>query len=167
MEYLLLIVEFLIVKGWKSLIKYFIIPIIIGLLIYYKADDCNYIANTASFHSNIVTVLGILIGFTISTFAVLLTVNNPNIDKAKDESLHKKVFSKDLSLYDSILIGLAYIIIIQGFLLIANFLYPIFFSIQTQEGKLLFSINISIIIHIILILMRNILDFYFMLTKKK
>ena len=167
MEYLLLVVEFFIVKGLRAILWYFILPSIIGLVIFYKADNCNYAANASNFHTNVITVLGILIGFTISTFTMLLTVNNHNVDKAKAEMLNKKVFSKELSLFDSVLIGLAYIILIQGFLLIANFIYPIFISIESFYGKMLFSINIAFVVHIILILMRNILDFYFILTKKQ
>lgn len=166
MEYLLLIIEFFFVKGIRAILWYFILPLSTGLLIFYKSDNFIYAQNANDFHTNVVTVLGILIGFTISTFTMLLTVSNSNIDKAKAELLHKKIFSKELSLFDSVLIGLAYIILVQGFLLIANFIYPIFVSVTSTQGKMLFAINISFVVHVILILMRNILDFYFILTKK-
>ena len=97
---------------------------------------------------------------------MILTVNNVNIEKAKSHPIGLKLYSKEISLYDSILVGFAYLIFIQGFLLIFNFIYPIFISIESTQGKKMFAINISIVIHIILILMRNILDFYFVLTKK-
>lgn len=166
MEYLLLIIEFFWVKGFRSVVITCVVPLIIGLLIFYVANDCIYINNASSFHSNLVTVLGILIGFTISTLTMLLTVNNTNIEKAKNRFLNRKIFSKQFSLFDSVVTGLAYNILIQGFLLIANFIYPIFISISTIEAKAFFSINIAIMVHVILILMRNVLDFYFILTKK-
>ena len=165
MEYLLLICEFFYVKGWKSLF-YILIPVIIAVLIYFFASDCNYIANASNFHTNIITVVGILVGFTISTFTMLLTVNHANIDKSKNLPIGKKLFKKDLSLYDSVIIGLAYTILIQCVLLLANFIYPIFVDIESLKGKALFSINIAIVSHIILILMRNVLDFYFIVLKK-
>lgn len=166
MEYLLLIIEFFFVKGIRSIVFYFLLPIVIGLLIYFTSDNCIYFENANNYHTNVITVLGILIGFTISTFTMLLTVSNSNIDKAKSELLNKKIFSKELSLFDSVLIGLAYIVLIQGILLIANFTYPIFISVTSLQGKMFFAINISFVVHVILILMRNILDFYFILTKK-
>jgi len=161
-----LIVEYFFVKGLRAMLWTCAVPLIVGLLIFYKADDTIYTTNAANFHSNLVTVLGILIGFTISTLTRLLTVNNPNIEEAKTTSINKKLFSKDISLFDSVVIGLAYIILIQGLLLIANFIYPVFISITTFQGKTFFAINISLMVHIILILMRNVLDFYFILTKK-
>lgn len=167
MEYLLLLIEFFYVKGLRAVIWYLTLPIVIGFLIFYKSNNSIYFLNASDFHTNIITVLGILIGFTISTFTMLLTVSNSNIDKAKLELINKKIFSKELSLFDSVLIGLAYVILIQGFLLIANFIYPVFISIDSLRGKMMFSINISLVVHIILILLRNILDFYFILTKNK
>lgn len=165
MEYLLLVGEFFYVKG-KEILVYLFLPVIIGLLIYYKSDNCIYEANLSAFHTNIVTILGILIGFTISSLTMLLTVSNANIEKAKGKSLKIIVFKKEISLYDKVVMGLAYIIIVQGFLLIGNFIYPIFIPIESNLGRILFSINISIVVHIILILMRSILDFYFIITKK-
>jgi len=112
------------------------------------------------------TVLGILTGFSISIFTVFLTIDNENIREAKKENFGKKILGKEISLYDTLLIGLAYAIIVQAILLIANFLYPIFIDIETAKSKLFFAINIAVSIHIILLLMRSVLDFYFIITKK-
>jgi len=166
MEYFLLIHDFFIIKGKRAFVGNLIIPIILGLLIFYCSNNSIYIKNASTFHTNLITVFGILIGFTISAFTMLLTVNNENIVNAKSKLINVKLYSKEISLYDSVLIGLAYLILIQGFFLIANFIYPIFISIESQYGKIIFSINIAIATYIILILMRNILDFYFILTKK-
>lgn len=162
MEYLLLIIDFFKVKK-EALIAHFIIPIIIGIVIFYVGDDANFVKNASEFRSNTVTVLGILVGFSISIFTVFLTIDNENIRKSKDYSIKG---SKSITLYESVLIVLAYLIIIQGFLLIFNFIYPAFIEIESQKGKQLFAINIAFLIHIIMLLMRNILDFYFILTRK-
>ena len=97
---------------------------------------------------------------------MLLTVNNADIEKAKLELLDKQLFSKQISLFDTVVISLAYIIIIQGLLLIVNFIYPVFIAVASLKGKIFFSINMCFMIHIILVLMRSVLDFYFILTKK-
>jgi hypothetical protein len=165
MEYLLLLIEFFRIKKGAILLNV-LIPIIIGVLIYYCANDPNYLNNATDFRDNTITVLGILIGFSISVFTVLITVDNDHIKKAKEEKLNEDD-PNSISLYESVLVGLAYLIIVQGFLLIFNFIYPIFIQVDTLLGKLYFSINIGITIHVILLLMRNILDFYFILTKKK
>ena len=166
-EYILLICEYCRMKGLKGLLVNSVIPLSIGGLIYFKADENNYKLNAPFFHSNLITMLCILIGFTISTLTMLLTVSNPNIELAKTALIGKKIYSRQLTLFDSIITGLAYIILVQGLLLIANLIYPIFISILTSHGKMLFALNISIVIHIIFILLRNILDFYFIVTKNK
>lgn len=165
MEYLLLLFDFFRIKK-ASLILHILIPVITGILIYFCAEDANYIKNANDFRDNTITVIGILIGFSISVFTVLLTVENEHIQKAKSVKLDENN-SKSISLYESVLIGLAYLIIIQGFLLIFNFIYPVFVVVDSLKGKLFFSINISFTIHIILLLMRNILDFYFIITRKE
>ncbi len=164
MEYLLLLIEFFRIKK-GAILLHVLIPIILGVIIYYLGNDVNYIKNANNFRDNTITVLGILIGFSISIFTVFLTVENTNIQKAKEEKLEKDN-PKSISLYESVLVGLAYLIIIQGFLLIFNFIYPVFVIVDSTQGKLFFSINISLMIHVILLLMRNILDFYFILTKR-
>ena len=166
MEYLLLIIEYFWIKGVKSFLWTWGLPLITGFLIYCKADYSIYNSNAPSFHSNLISVLGILIGFTISTLTMLLTVNNADIEKAKLELLDKQLFSKQISLFDTVVISLAYIIIIQGLLLIVNFIYPVFIAVASLKGKIFFSINMCFMIHIILVLMRSVLDFYFILTKK-
>lgn len=165
MEYLLLLFEFFTIKK-AAIIFNILITIIVGVLIYYCANDANYMKNANDFRDNTITVLGILIGFSISVFTILLTVENDHIQKAKEEKLDKEN-PGSISLYESVLVGLAYLIIIQGFLLIYNFIYPIFILVDSIQGKLFFAINISITIHVILLLMRNILDFYFIITKKE
>ena len=123
-------------------------------------------------HQIIVNVLGILIGFTISVLAIILSVENENIKTAKTTYVknssdeYKKIYSRNISLYEDVTISLVYIIIFQGVLLIANFIYPIFIDITSIQGKLCFSINISIMTYIILLLVRKTLDLYFILTRK-
>lgn len=164
MEYLLLLYDFCRIKK-TALFLLILIPTALGVSIFHFADDANYLKNAADFRNNTVTVLGILIGFSISVFTVLLTIDNPHIRKAKEKKLNENK-PKSISLYDSILVGLAYLIIVQGFLLIYNFVYPVFIPVDSCYGKILFSINLAITIHVILILMRSILDVYFILTKR-
>jgi len=165
MEYILLFFEFVWIKR-LSYLKQIIFCVLIGLSIYYFSNEQVLIKHSFDFHSNIMTVLGILTGFSISIFTVFLTIDNENIREAKKENFEKKIYGKEISLYDTLLIGLAYAIIVQAILLIANFLYPIFIDIETTKSKLFFAINIAVSIHIILLLMRSVLDFYFIITKK-
>lgn len=125
-----------------------------------------YLERSADFHNNIITVLGILVGFSISVFAVLLSTDNQNIQSAKVAVYGKDLFGRPISLFESVIVGLAYVVVIQGLLLMGNFIYPIFIDINTLQSKIWFAINIALILHTILFLLRSILDFYFIITKK-
>lgn len=165
MEYLLLIIEFHIIKRWETL-KASILSIVLGLCVYFLSNDCLYCQHAQEYQNNITTVLGILIGFSISVFAILLSVENDSIREAKKKETEIVIYSRHVYLYETLLVELAYVIIIQGFLLISNFVYPIFIDVTTKIGKGYFSISISLTIYSILLLLRNVLSFYFILTKK-
>jgi hypothetical protein len=173
MEYALLFFEYIWIKKW-SYLKQIIICGLLGLAIYYFADSNILIKHSIDFNGNIITALEILMGFSISIFTVFLTIDNKNVREAKKEKLKKgdkviKLYTEEVSLYDSILIGLAYVIVTQGFLLILNFIYPTFVDIGSTKirSKLFLAVDVAITVHIIILLMRSILDFYFIITKKK
>lgn len=168
MEYLLLFYEFFYTKRRKSIIAIVLIPVALGLIININlSENDRYELDATEYHSSIINVLGVLIGFCVSILTVLLSADNPNISKAKTNMTTYKLYNKQVSVFDSVLINLAYLIVMEGILLMANFIYPIFIDVRADLGKLLFSINISITIHIILMLMRCILDFYFIVSIKK
>ena len=166
MEYFLLIVEFHKIKRWKIL-KALGIALVLGICVFFFSDVEAYKLKADSYIDSIITVLGILIGFSISVFAILLSVENDSIREAKKKETEIKMYNKPIYLYESLIIELAYIIIVQGLLLIANFVYPLFIDVSTVKGKLFFSIDISLMTYSIILLLRNVLNFYFILTKKE
>lgn len=166
MEYFILLFEYIFISR-KSYLKQVVFCLLVGLAIYYFANSKSLTEHATNLHSNIMTTIGILTGFSISIFTVFLTIENSHIEEAKRKSIGKKLYGKNISLYDSTLIELAYVIIIQGFLLIGNFLYPIFTDIQHPKSKIFFSVDITLTIYIIILLMKSILDFYFIITKKE
>ncbi len=167
MEYIILIIEFFYVKGLKGLVSSIIFPFICGFIFYKYGSESDFVLNSTTYITNVITLIGILLGFSISTLALLLTVVNENIDVAKRHLIGKQIFSSKLTLFDSIVIGLAYLIFVQSLTLIFNFIYPLFITTSSENAKMFYSINVSIVIQIIILLMRTILDFYFILSKRK
>lgn len=166
MEYGILFIEYYGLKGIKYFVRMLLVLIGIAIGIFYFIDNTIYCKIVKDLYNSNITILGILIGFTISVFTIFITIDNKNIRKAKLIPYNKLMYSKRISLYDSLVIGLAYLIILQGFLLIVNFIYPLFIPLETPLGKWVFSINITLTINVVLILMRSVLDFYFILSKK-
>lgn len=96
-----------------------------------------------------------------------LVVSDTYIVKARNSYIEKvKLGSEPVSLYRAITINFTYIVVVEGFLLLIGMIYPIFFSTTFLVGKILFSFNVFLLIHCILMTLRLILDFYFVITKK-
>jgi len=162
MEYLLLIYEFFRSKRFLSYFGLIVIPVFLSLVIYNSIS-----VETASNqdYSNIVTLLGILLGFTVSLFAIFLSANNSNIREAKAKITKFKVFGRKLSVFDIMQTSIAYVIIMECLLLLINIILPIVIT-EPESRKIFLVINMGVLVHIVIILLRSLLDFYFALSKK-
>lgn len=168
MEYLLVIFEFLQIKSRRNLVVQILVPIILGICLYKTMDPAISTSILFQFQSSITTILGILIGFTISVFTILLTTENKNIEESKQSfNLQKRLYNKKISLHDSILISLAYLIVIQVIFIVESLLFPWFISSDSIWSRILISLNLSAVVHIILVMLRTVLDIYFILTKRQ
>ncbi len=164
MEYLILIFEFFYTKKLRSLFTLLIMPFGLGMFMHQIINRQFLEDHNSAIESNIVTLLGILLGFTISFFAILITSNSSNIKKAKNKKIEKSLFKREISIYDVMITGVAYGIILQCTLLIVNLTFPL--VIEKTESQITFlAINIGLLIHIVLVLLRSVLDFYFSFTK--
>jgi hypothetical protein len=116
--------------------------------------------------NNSVSILGILVGFSISMFTLLNTAANPNIDKIKKIETGKFSFGKPIYLFDLLLVSMIYVIIGESLVLIFNLLFSFFFSLCTLKGKIAFGIDVFFFTHIIFTNIKTISNFYFILSKK-
>ena len=167
MEYILLFIDFLRTREKRIFLVNVIIPLIVSIIVFLYSDSCRFYSVVDAIQSDILSVIGILLGFTISVFAIFLTSEGANIEKARNSYIEKvKLGSEPVSLYRAITINFTYIVVVEGFLLLIGMIYPIFFSTTFLVGKILFSFNVFLLIHCILMTLRLILDFYFVITKK-
>ena len=140
MEYILLFIDFLRTREKRIFLVNVIIPLIVSIIVFLYSDSCRFYSVVDAIQSDILSVIGILLGFTISVFAIFLTSEGANIEKARNSYIEKvKLGSEPVS---------------------------IFFSTTFLVGKILFSFNVFLLIHCILMTLRLILDFYFVITKK-
>lgn len=165
LQYLLLIFEFIYIKRSK-LIFSLLLSFLVGLSVYYcdlglTSDDIS------NYTSNSISVLGILLGFTASIFAIIITNGNSEIDESKKQETKVKLYKKPFTIYDQLVIGCGFLILLYGSLLILNFLMPIYKNVIDSYYLKIFSINISLIIFSVIQLVSSILEFYFIITKRK
>jgi hypothetical protein len=162
MEYILLIVEFFKSKKINSYFGIIVIPVLLSFGLYSNISNC--IVKNAD-NGNMINLLGILLGFTISLFAILLSTDNSSINEAKKSMTDFKVFGKQLSIFDIMQTSIAYVIIVECILLILNVTLPLIVS-EIETKKIFLVINIGSIVHVVIILSRSLLDFYFAISKR-
>ncbi|WP_428069925.1 hypothetical protein [Chryseobacterium gambrini] len=164
MNNLILIFEFLYLKGKLLIINIVFSLLLCSFILYSNIKFDNSLFE--KFTSNSINLLGILLGFTASIFTVILTIDNEIIKAAKNKLLEGKFYEKEFTLYDSLVVNFAFIIILQGFLLIINFISPVF-VLEDNKLKIFLLTDITLIILMILLLVNAILEFYFIITKKR
>lgn len=163
-KYLLLLYEYLIVQG-KGLAIKLVLPILVILSIN-RFDLGLDVTVINSYISSSINVLGILLGFTGSIFTLILTMNNPAIESSKNHKLPAKLYKTNFSIYDHLVISCGFLIFLLGFLLLVNFLLPIYYNLIATKYLLLFSINLGLIMFGIIQLVSSLLGFYFIVTKR-
>lgn len=161
-NYFVLILEYLLTRG-KGVFPNIGISVIISVFFYITNLDIKLVIETSK---SAVDLLGILLGFTISLFAIILSVNNEIINKAKKEYLKTKFYKENFSLYDRLVANIAFIIFLFSFLLIYNFLFPVIFENILKKYIIFFVLNIGFLIFSILELVNCILNYYLLITSK-
>ena len=111
MEYILLFIDFLRTREKRIFLVNVIIPLIVSIIVFLYSDSCRFYSVVDAIQSDILSVIGILLGFTISVFAIFLTSEGANIEKARNSYIEKvKLGSEPVSLYRAITINFTYIV---------------------------------------------------------
>lgn len=112
--------------------------------------------------------LAILIGFSITCITILITSNTDNIAKIKEKKTdNRTIGSKVISIYQWFLILFIYVLLIQIFLLMVVFFTAFVLRVYSNSYFItgLLFIEVSLTLHVLFILIRNISNFYFVFFK--
>lgn len=147
----------------KEVIYEMLLPLIASILISICLCYGNNFESLSKFKDNSITVLGILIGFSITIITVITTNNNRTI---RDIITEKIVSGKKISLYQLFLINFTYSVVIEVFTVILLMVMPIFINnyhfFQIIIVKIIgYSFLCFVILHVLLLNIRNMTGFYF------
>jgi len=137
------------------------IPFLISGLSYCVPLLLNKNTSATNVEGSIITLLSVLIGFSLAVFTVFTTTNNPNIEKLKKEHTVFIVDGIKVTLFHNLLTGIVYPFIIEIALLITNLLY---IASPCKAESLYLPINIFFISHLLFVTLRSITNLYFVLT---
>lgn len=170
LEFFLLITDYFRTISKRIFLFEWVLPLLIGIGVFlslYLGATSNV---TTLFKDNAINLMGILVGFSITIITILTTSQGTNIDLIKETLTEIKINNKTISLYRLLLINFTYSVIIEIGIIIVCLIYP--FIIGSIEINPIvkyvgFSILVVFIMHIMLLTIRNLTDFYLILTKPK
>jgi len=164
--YIIVIYDYFKSTEKAQLIWNFFVCSILATGTFFMLYNSNNIEPAKSVINSSVSILGILVGFSISMFTLLNTAANPNIDIIKKTETGKSLYNKPIYLFDLLLVSMIYVIVGESLVLIFNLLFSFFFCLNNLSGKIAFGIDIFLITHIIFTNIKAISNFYFILSKK-
>ena len=167
LEFLLLISDYLKTITKRIFIFEWLLPLAFSIAIFCLLYCGKSEGITTSFKDNSINLLGILVGFSITIITILTTGQSKNLEEIKNTFTKTKINNKPISLYRLLLINFTYSVVIEIFLIITFLTYPFFklnIDISNTTKLTVLSFLIFMIIHILLLTIRNLTDFYLILV---
>lgn len=168
LEFLLLITDYFKTVSKRIFFFEWLFPFIIGIAIFLLLIFGSSTSATIVFKDNAINLLGILVGFSITVITILTTGQGQNLDEIKEKKTKIKINNEIITLFRLLLINFTYSVIIEVALIIICLIYPLIIDnikINANIKYVGFSILVFLILHIMLLTMRNLTDFYLILIK--
>lgn len=147
----------------KNAIFDIIIPLLLAIV-------CGYLISQGllnidkSFLSNILSVLGIIAGFSVTAVALLSTTDSVNVNRLKEKKTGITVDGLEISVFRRFYILISYSVLISFIAILINtisYLIPWSKLISFNWIIILKALNLWMIFHIFFINIRNITSLYF------
>lgn len=138
------------------------IPFIISVIIYFTLLIKTPMSKLLDINGYLINSLAILIGFSITTITILATSNNNNIKEIKNKYSPRTIDGKKISLYKLIFISYSFVLFMEFIAILYTLAYYLVYSSDyiALYSKVFFGLNIFIVLHIILLNIRNVVNFY-------
>jgi len=169
LEFFILIFDYYKTLKFRIVLYEIVIPILISCLLFFLLLNGKDTSICKGFSDNALTLLGILLGFSITVITILTTGNSKNLLAIQTIETNYIIGGKKVTLFDLLLVNFTYSVVIEIVLIIILLISPLLISnlVFSQFTKILvFAIFAGTVIHILLLTMRNLTDFYLILMKK-
>ena len=109
------------------------------------------------------TVISLLIGFTVMFITILLTNDNPNMQRLRTKEIELVFLDKMITLYQKLLMQFSHLLLLEIVLLLTVFFYLFLkgLGISQLTAALLLVMQIYLVLHILLSILRGMTNLYF------
>ncbi|MCS3532071.1 hypothetical protein [Chryseobacterium sp. JUb7] len=168
LEFFLIIVDYFKTLNRKIFIYEWLFPFIVIFFCIYIGCILDF-GVFISFKDSAINVIGVLLGFSIAVITIITTGSGPNIEQIKNHETSVTINNRKISLYKLFLINFTYSVILEVILIISCLLMPLLnkiFLFSFSIKLIMYSIMVFIVFHILLLTLRNITDFYLIISKE-
>ncbi|MDK2585005.1 hypothetical protein QOZ83_03955 [Romboutsia sedimentorum] len=152
--------------------KNYILPLIIGLIYiigtyFIKAMPEFNIRNFGNdFINTTITVITLLITFSMAYLTILVTGDNSNIKDLKSTVSERKIKNKQIVLYQVMLINISYTTVVEIAFLVIIFFQKFLLQVVSKNFiHIILMIDLMVLTHILLLLLQIIINIYFSFWK--
>ncbi len=169
-DFILLFFDYFKTTTRRVVVFEWIIPLILSTIAFIalftnKSMTSLYI----NYQETFVSLLGVLIGFSITVITLLISTSNENVEGLKKFETIYFIGKKKINLFDLLVLNFSYSIIIEILLIVSILFYPsikIIFHLDIITKLGLFSLSFFLILHVLFLNLRNVSDLYFTLISK-
>ena len=169
LEFIILIFDYFKTLNSRIVVYEIIIPLIVSILVFFSLLFGKNTSVCFTFGKNALTLLGILLGFSITIITILTTGNSKNLVAIQKKQTKHSIGTTKVTLFNLLLINFTYSVVLEIIFIIVLLLYPFVlanFTISLISKIIVFSILTGGVIHVLLLTMRNLTGFYLILIKK-
>ena len=160
-----------------ELILFIVVPISIGFFflifdhLLYTTRDFSLDSFVVDFINQLITMLTLFISFSMAYLSLIITSSSENINNLKNtesEEYRLKKSRKGCTLYQVIVCEITYTLVIEIiFLLIIFFFFFLMYMSCDIVLKIVIALDITLLVHVLLVLMITIKDIYYSFWKSE
>lgn len=144
------------------------IPFLLVVILFFFNKNEDFAAYKL-FKENSINILGVLLGFSITVITIFTTGSGKSIDEIKILKTRFKIGTNPITLYELLIINFTYSVVLEVLVIVGCLVMPLFSSkayFNIQLKLCLYLTLVYLVIHILFLTMRNLTDFYLIITKK-
>ena len=161
--------DFFTIRKAKEKLLFYVVPVLLGMLsmvlfIFIHGNDAfNLKSFTNEFVDQLITMLTLFVSFTMAYLSIIVSSCSKNIDNLK--STKRK---KDCTLYQVLVSEITYNLLIEILFLLVTIVEKFILCVSNPIAcKIMLSVDITLFVHVLFIMMIIVKDIYFSFWKSE
>ncbi|WP_017300836.1 hypothetical protein [Nodosilinea nodulosa] len=144
-----------------------ILPLVFSCLLYFFVlSPGTYTDEMSNLVGSLLSVLGVLFGFSIASITLLITSNGGAIDLIKNRlTKNRKISGRPVSIYQLTIITFTFLLFLEIYGILLNFLYLLILSSHyafwESSWKVFYAVDFLLLFQVIALNVRNTTNIYF------